>query len=105
MRKLLEIWMKRNDHPKSMIEYRVRKSGLMTNEQLINALTWTRDSALMRALEEVRARLEDEIMETAFHASSEGRLAALSRIEGVNEFFNNIMVFRDAAEQKREDPT
>jgi DNA-binding FadR family transcriptional regulator len=105
MLKSLEIWMKRNDPPKSTIDYRVRKSGAMTNEELIRALTWTRDSSLIRALEEVRARLEDEIMETAFHANHEGRLAALSRIEGVNEFFKNIMIFRDASEQKREEPT
>ena len=105
MLKSLETWRKRNDPPKSTIDYRVRKSGAMTNEELIRALTWTRDSSLIRALEEVRARLEDEIMETAFHANDEGRLAALSRIEGVNEFFKNIMVFRDASEQKREEPT
>lgn len=105
MKKLLEIWMKRNDPPKSTIDYRVRKSGAMTNEELIRALTWTRDSSLIRALEEVRARLEDEIMETAFNAGTEGRLSALSRIEGVNEFFKNIMVFRDAAEQKAREVT
>lgn len=105
MRKLFKKWQKRNDPPKSTIEYRVRKSGLMNNDELVRALTWTRDSSLMRALEEVRARLEDEIMETAFNASAETRLSALSRIEGVNEFFKNIMVFRDASEQKREEPT
>ena len=105
MLKLFKMWMKRNDPPKITIDYRVRKSGAMTNEELIRALTWTRDCSLIRALEEVRARLEDEIMETAFHANDEGRLAALSRIEGVNEFFKNIMIFRDASEQKQEKPT
>lgn len=44
MRKLFKKWQKRNDPPKSTIEYRVRKSGLMNNDELVRALTWTRDS-------------------------------------------------------------
>ena len=96
--KLIE-WMKRKPAPEKLV--RLRKSGHMTNEEMTNALDYTRDCSLMRALEEIRARLDDEIMGDAFQGSDADRLKALSRIEGVNEFYKNILIFRDGAEEKR----
>lgn len=81
------------------INVRLRKSGHMTNQEMTMALSYSRDCSLMRTLEEIRSRLEDEIMENAFSDGDPGRLKALSRIEGINEFFKNIMIFRDAAEE------
>jgi hypothetical protein len=80
---------------------RLRKSGHMTNVEMTNALDYTRDSSLMRALEEIRSRLDDEIMSDAFTGTDNDRMKALSRIEGVNEFYKNILIFRDGAEEKR----
>jgi hypothetical protein len=76
----------------------LRKSGRLTNAQMMIGLQYSQDCLLMQTLEEIRARLEDELMENAFHGTDEQRLTALSRLEGVNEFYKNILELRQSSE-------
>lgn len=77
----------------------LRKSGHMTDAEMQKALSYSRDCSLMRALEEIRARLEDELSENAFHGTESERLKTISRIEGMNEYYKNIMVCREFSEE------
>jgi hypothetical protein len=97
MVKMFLKWQKKRT---KQIEVILRKSGRLTTEQMMMGLQYSRDCLLMQTIEEIRARLEDEIMETAFNGNDSQRLTALSRLEGVNEFYKNLLEIRQAAEEK-----
>jgi hypothetical protein len=91
MRMLKRWWKKRRE-----VRVVLARAGTLTDRQLTMGLKFTPDSLLMRSLAEIRGRLEETMMEDAFSGNDSSRLQALARIEGVNEFYKNILVFRDA---------
>lgn len=92
--KTLNGWIKRLMSRR--VDVRLRKSGAMELREMILALQYTDDSGVMRALAEIRARLEDEIMDRAFDGDDAHRLRSLARLEGVNEYFKTIRDMRDS---------
>lgn len=84
--------MRRRSQTKTI---RLQRAGAMTDQQVKVALQYSEDSPLIRALHEIRARLEDRLAEEAFHGDDATRLRNLARIEGVNEFLKVILDKRE----------
>ena len=80
---------------------RLARSGTMSDADVQRVLSsYSGDSALMRAIGELYARLEDAMIEQAFDATNERRLMHLSRLEGAQELYRQILSFHLAAEIK-----
>ena len=90
--KMLKQWLKKRREVRVVLA----RAGALTDRQLAMGLKFTADSLLMRSLAEIRGRLEETMLDDAFSGNDSSRLQALARIEGMNEFYKNILVFRDA---------
>jgi len=95
MRRRLKLWILRRIGERVMVT--LRKSGSMPDGEVLAALCYSEDASIMRAISELRARMEDDIMEHAWHSTPEARLAHFARLEGMNDFFKAIMAKRREA--------
>ena len=80
----------------------LKRSGQMTDAALTAALEYSPECSLMRALEEIRARMEDQLNEEAFYGDDAKRLRNLARQEGMDEYYKQIMAWRESGRRNAE---